>query len=75
MKRLADLEIGRKAFIRKITTSDGIRRRLLDIGLIPNTEVICLYQNPFGSIKAYLIRGSVLAIRQDDASKIEVEFA
>jgi len=70
---LSNLEVGKTALVKRINNYDNIRRRLLDIGLIENTKVTSLYKSPFGKIKAYLIRGSVIAIRQNDACKIEVE--
>ena len=69
---LYDLEVGKTALVKRINSCDN-ERRLLDIGLIENTKVTSLYKSPFGKIKAYLIRGSVIAIRQNDACKIEVE--
>lgn len=69
---LYDLEVGKTALVKRINSCDN-ERRLLDIGLIENTKVTSLYKSPFGKIKAYLIRGSVIAIRQSDACKIEVE--
>lgn len=70
---LDKLDIGDYCIVKKINTTNSIRRRLLDIGLIPNTKVSCLYKSPIGNIKAYLIRNSIIAIRKNDASMIEVE--
>lgn len=71
--KLSDLDIGSRAFVKSIFTDSLIRRRLLDIGLIPNTLVECLYKSPLGKMKAYLIRDSVIAIRDLDAKLIEVD--
>lgn len=70
---LSNLKVGSTALVKSIKINNDIKRRLLDIGLIPNTKVTSLYDSVFGSIKAYLIRGSVIAIRDDDAFNIEVE--
>ena len=48
----------------------SIRRRLLDIGLVEDTEVECLGQSPLGDPCAYLIRGAVIAIRSEDCRGI-----
>jgi ferrous iron transport protein A len=48
------------------------RRRMLDLGLICGTEIEPLYQSPFGSPVAYLIRGAVIALRSDVSSMILV---
>ncbi|AVP55968.1 hypothetical protein K144313037_02840 [Clostridium tetani] len=54
--------------------SDGIsRRRMLDLGLIQGTKVQCLRQSPSGDPTAYEIRGAVIALRSEEASKILVQ--
>lgn len=58
-----------------LTASGTIRRRLLDIGLTEGAQATCLYQSPSGDPKAYLIRGAVIALRAEDASRIEVTAA
>ena len=50
----------------------GIRRRLLDMGLIRNTVVQCLGRSPGGDPSAFLIRGAVIAIRAADSQHIWV---
>lgn len=58
----------------KMLTSDGIsRRRMLDLGLIENTLVESLRRSPAGDPTAYQIRGAVIALRSEEASKILVE--
>jgi ferrous iron transport protein A len=47
-----------------------MRRRLLDIGLIENTDVECLGRSPGGDPTAFLIRGAVIAIRSEDCKNI-----
>jgi ferrous iron transport protein A len=67
------LPLGKKAKV-KILTSDGtIRRRMLDLGLILDTEVEALQKSPSGDPIAYYIRGAVIALRSEEASKILVE--
>jgi ferrous iron transport protein A len=67
------LPIGKKGRV-KILTSDGlIRRRMLDLGLITETVVEALQKSPSGDPVAYLIRGAVIALRSEEASKILVE--
>ena len=49
------------------------RRRLLDLGLIEHTKVMCLGLSPLGDPAAYLIRGAVIAIRAKDSQNILVK--
>jgi len=70
---LSYLPLGRKGRVRKLI-SDGIaRRRMLDLGLINGTEVEAIQKSPFGDPVAYFIRGAVIALRSEEASKILVE--
>ena len=48
-------------------------KRLMDLGLIENTKVTCVGVSAFGSPRAFLIRGAVLALRKEEASLILVE--
>lgn len=57
----------------KINATDKIKRRFLDLGIIPSTEIQVLYESPFHDPKAYLIRGAVIALRKEDAAMIEVQ--
>ena len=70
---LCDMKIGEKGIIKKIEANENIKRRLLDIGLINGTEVVCVLKSPFKDPTAYLIRGAIIAIRKEDCNKIEVE--
>lgn len=49
------------------------RRRLLDLGVVPGTEITVEMVSPGGDPTAYRIRGSLIALREDQASKIHVE--
>ena len=67
---LNDIEPGQTAKVRELLSTGSIRRRLLDIGLIENTEVECLGRSPAGDPSAFLIRGAVIAIRGEDCRNI-----
>ena len=49
-----------------------MKKRLMDIGLIPGTAVECVGESPLGDPRAYLIRGAVIAIRRTDGREISV---
>lgn len=67
MSELAVGECGRVCFMH---TLGSMRRRFLDIGLIPGTQVLCLGRSPMGDPSAYLIRGKTVAIRARDAAGV-----
>lgn len=64
---------GQTVRVRELLSTGSMRRRLLDIGLIEGTDVACLQKSPAGDPVAYLIRGSVIAIRSEDSAKILVD--
>jgi DtxR family Mn-dependent transcriptional regulator len=49
------------------------RRRLLDLGLLPGTEVAAELESPGGDPTAYRVRGSLIALRADQARMIQIE--
>lgn len=71
--RLSDMEVGERAVIKKLLADDGIRRRLLDIGMIDGTVVECVGRSPGKDPCAYLVRGAVIAIRIKDGRQVLIE--
>ncbi len=70
MQNLFELNVGQKCRIIKILINDKLRRRLIDIGLIPNVIVECVGESPLGDPKAFLIQGAVIALRKEVCEKI-----
>ncbi|NLH96018.1 MAG: ferrous iron transport protein A [Clostridiaceae bacterium] len=66
---------GKKARVRKLISKGNERRRMLDLGLIAGTCVESLLRSPSGDPTAYEIRGAVIALRSEEASKILVEMS
>jgi ferrous iron transport protein A len=65
--------MGRKGRVIKISTKGKERRRLLDLGLVSNTNVVALQKSPSGDPTAYQIRGAVIALREEDAFNVLIE--
>ena len=64
------LPIGKKGRIFSIETTGSQRRRMQDLGLSGGTTVEALHQSPSGDPVAYFVRGTVIALRSEDAKKI-----
>jgi ferrous iron transport protein A len=71
---LHQLSLGSFGIVRQLTAQGNTRRRLLDLGFIYDTKVEALRKSPSGDPVAYEIRGAVIALRSEEASKILVEF-
>jgi len=71
---LDSLEPGQSGVVTGISSlSRGTeRRRLFDLGIIPGTEIDVEMDNPSGDPTAYRIRGSVIALRSNQARLIRV---
>ena len=72
-RRLCDIAPGERAKVSEVSEKCTIGRRLSDLGLIRNTIVECVMRSPLGDPTAYLIRGTVIALREDDAKFVVVE--
>lgn len=70
---LDKLKIGHTAIITKVGGEGALRRRLLDMGLIPKTTIMIRKVAPMGDPIELYLRGYELTIRKEDASKIEIE--
>lgn len=70
---LSQLKSGQRARVESLNTAGAMRRRLMDLGLTPHTDVMCLGHSPLGDPSAYLIRGAVIAIRAKDSQNIIIE--
>lgn len=69
---LDKLPIGEKAIILTVGGEENLRCHLLDMGLIPHTEVTIRKTAPLGDPIELFLRGYTITLRKDDASKIEV---
>lgn len=67
---LSRLSVGKSAVIKRLDLTGSMRRRILDFGIIPGTSIKCTQKSPIGSIAAYYVRGTVVAIRPEDAEHI-----
>ena len=70
---LNELKMGKKAIIVKVNGEGALRRRLLDMGLTPNTGIMVRKVAPMGDPIEIHLRGYELTLRIDDAKNIEVK--
>ncbi|MGI1658925.1 MAG: FeoA family protein [Desulfitobacterium sp.] len=69
---LSTLKRGEKAYVVDLALNGLFRRRLLDLGIVTGTSLKCLGSAPAGDPIAYLVRGTVIALRSEDAQAIRV---
>ena len=71
---LSALPLGESACVTHIHARPDMELRLTDLGIIPGTKITCLAQSPAGDPRAYLIRGSLIALRNSDADGIHLQW-
>ena len=69
---LSELPVGSKCIIDSLAGSEDMKRRLLDLGFSSGTEVKCVHASPATDPMAYMLRGTVIALRKEDSSRIYV---
>lgn len=67
------LKIGKKSKIVSVKGQGALRRRLLDMGLTPHTEIMIRKVAPMGDPIEIHLRGYELTLRMDDAKNIVIE--
>ena len=70
--KLNQCELGKKYKIDSLSCEGDIRRRFLDLGLVPSTEITPVFIAPFGDPIAYNVRGTLIAIRKCDSEYINI---
>lgn len=69
---LWDLDLGGRARVLTLPCDPPLPIRLLDMGLVAGTEILCLSKSAGEHLGAYGLRGTMLGIRWADASRIPV---
>lgn len=69
---LSNLALNKKAKVININCSGDEKRRFLDLGIVKDTVLTPILKSPFGTPTAYEIRKTLIAIRKENADKIQV---
>ncbi|MDO4482639.1 MAG: FeoA family protein [Bacillota bacterium] len=67
---MSRLRVGEKGKIIFLEATGSLRRRMQDLGFYDGTVVESLHRSPSGDPAAYSVRGTVIALRDEDAKKI-----
>jgi Fe2+ transport system protein FeoA len=70
---LKDLEPGQKAKIAKISGTSSIKRRIMDMGLVPGAEIEMERYAPLGDPVEIKLKGYHLSLRKEEAENIVIE--
>ncbi|MCI8342182.1 MAG: ferrous iron transport protein A [Firmicutes bacterium] len=70
---LDKLETGKTAIIKHVGGNGALRRRFLEMGIVPHTKIFVHKTAPLGDPIEICVRGYELAIRLEDAKNIMIE--
>lgn len=69
---LDKLSLNKCGIIKNVCCNSSIKRRLLDLGLVPGTVITPVFKSPLGEPTAYEFRNTIISIRQEDSRLIEI---
>lgn len=64
---------GEKALVKTVLDQGILRRRMMDMGLVPGAEVEVIRSAPWGGPMQIRVKGYYLAMRRTECEKIIVE--
>lgn len=73
MRTTADkIKTGQRAVVKTLSCKGALRRRIIDMGIIPGVPITLRKRAPFGDPLEFSVRGYRLCIRKSEASQIIV---
>jgi ferrous iron transport protein A len=72
MMTLAELAVGATATVASVSGADEISIRLMEMGLVPGTELRVLGLAPLGDPLEIEVRGYRLSIRKSEAARVQL---
>ncbi|MBD1176973.1 ferrous iron transport protein A [Vibrio cholerae] len=74
--KLSQMKAGERGIILALDgLSDTVRKKLMVMGVLPNTEVVLMRRAPMGDPLQVEVRGVSIALRENIAANIDVERA
>ena len=73
MKSLSEISVGTTVKVKAISKDSSVKRRLLEMGIVPGIEVLVKGKAPLGDPIEIVLRGYKLTLRKEEAASILVE--
>jgi ferrous iron transport protein A len=73
MRTAAELKFGEIGIINEIDETHPSSRRVLEFGFTPGQEIELINKSLFNDPLAFAVRGTIIAIRKDEANCIKLE--
>ncbi|WMJ80413.1 FeoA family protein [Clostridium sp. MB40-C1] len=72
MKNLCEIQTGKTVKVENLSAKDLLKERLLALGLTKGAFVEVMRKGPANNLTVYKIRGAMIALRNEEASLIDV---
>lgn len=72
MRTAAELKFGEKVIIDDVDTEHPSSRRIMEFGFTPGQEIELINISAFNDPMAFSVRGSLIAIRRNEAHCIKI---
>ena len=72
MNKLSDVNVNNNVVILKNNAENSLKERLLALGLTKGAIVKVLRKGPKNNLTVYMVRGAMIALRQEEGDLIEV---
>jgi len=70
---LSSLKKGEKGIVVQVKGKGAIKRRMMDMGVVPGSEISVVRVAPFGDPIEFMVKGYNLSLRKSEARDIKVE--
>lgn len=70
---LNTLRVGQRGIVVRVGSKGPVKRRMMDMGLVPGSEVSVRRVAPLGDPVEFTVKGYSLSLRKSEAQEIEVE--
>lgn len=71
---LSKLKKGQRAIIVHVGGRGAVKRRMMDMGVVPGSEISVVRVAPFGDPIEFNVKGYSLSLRKSEAANIVVEY-
>ncbi|GAA3659877.1 FeoA family protein [Asaccharospora irregularis] len=72
MKKLADIDVRKTVKVENLLSTGNLRERMLALGLTQGALIDVVRKGPKNNLTVYNIRGTKIALRQEESSLILV---
>ncbi len=72
-RTLKDLKVGQSGIVVRVAGSGSVKQRMMDMGLVPGSQVAVVRVAPLGDPIEISIKGYNLSLRRSEAKDIYIE--